>query len=121
LIGLSKEEYQANPNAIKATTKPGREVGIIRKGVYGDAVDNQTDVYTLGSIVGVSVNQSMDPAVAYEVVKIFWKVAKQSAATHPWLSALTMEYAVRDGAMRLHPGAVKYYQEQGIDIPKGSL
>jgi len=120
LLGLTKKEYEANPAAIKATTKVGRELGIIPVGIYGKGVDNQTDVYTLGSIVGVSVNKKMDNKTAYELTKLFWEQAKKNIKTHPWLNHLSMNYAVRNGGMQLHPGALKYYQEQGIKIPAGS-
>ena len=104
LLGLTKEAYDANPAAIKVTTKPGREVGIIPAGIYGKGVDNKETVYTLGSIVGVSVNKKMDDDTAYEVTKLFWEQSKKNSETHPWLKHLTMDYAVRNGGMQLHPG-----------------
>lgn len=120
LLGLTKKQYESNPAAIKATSKPGREVGIIKVGVYGKGVDNQTDVYTLGSIVGVSVNKKMDNDTAYKLTKLFWEQAKKNVKTHPWLKHLSMEYAVHNAGMLLHPGALKYYEEQGIKVPAGS-
>lgn len=121
ILGLTKEEYQNNPKAVESTKKPGREVGIISKGIYGDAIDNPSDVYTLGSVVGVSVNNSMDAAIAYQLVKVFWEEAKKSENTHPWLKYLSMDYAVHNAGMALHPGAAKYYKERGVNIPAGSL
>ena len=120
LLGLTKEEYEANPEAIKSTTKPGREVGIIPVGIYGEGVDNKEDVYTLGSVVGVSVNTDMDDDTAYTLTKLFWEEAKKNSDTHHWLKHLSMDYAVQDGGAPLHPGAAKYYREQGIKIPAGS-
>lgn len=120
LLGLTKAQYEANPAAIKACTKPGREVGIIPVGIYGDGVDNKTDVYTLGSVVGVSVNKDMDNDTAYKLTRLFWEQAKKNSDTHPWLKRLTMQYAVQNGGVQLHPGAAKYYKEQGIKIPAGS-
>ena len=120
LLGLTKKEYDANPAAIKATTKVGREVGIIPVGIYGKGVDNKHTIYTLGSIVGVAVNQKMDDATAYTLTKLFWEQAKKNIKTHPWLKHLSMNYAVRNGGMQLHPGAAKFYEEQGIKIPAGS-
>jgi TRAP transporter TAXI family solute receptor len=120
LLGLTKKEYEANPAAIESTTKPGREVGIIPAGIYGKGMDNKKDVYTLGSVVGVSVNKDMDDDTAYKLTKLFWEQAKKSSKTHPWLKRLTMTYAVRSGGMQLHPGAAKYYKEEGIEIPAGS-
>jgi TRAP transporter TAXI family solute receptor len=121
LLGLTKEEYDSNPKAIKATTKSGREIGIIPKGVYGKNVDNKSDIYTLGSIVGVSVNKKMDPETAYQVTKNFWEGTKKNVKSHPWLEFMSMEYGVRDNGMKLHPGAARYYKEKGVAIPEGSL
>ncbi len=121
LLGLTQKAYKANKAAIKATTKPGRELGIIRAGVYGTGVDNKQDVYTLGSVVGVAVNKKMDNATAYKLTKLFWEQLKKNIKTHPWLRHLSLAYAVRDGGMPLHPGAAKYYRERGLKIPAGSL
>jgi TRAP transporter TAXI family solute receptor len=121
LLGLTKEEFEANEGAIAATSKPGREVGIIPAGTYGDGVDNKGDVYTLGSIVGVSVNKAMDINTAYLLTKLFWEEAKKFSEKQPWLKNLSMDYAVKNGGMKLHPGAAKYYSEQGVAIPAESL
>jgi len=120
LLGLTKKEYESNKAAIEATTKPGREVGIIPVGIYGKGVDNKEDVYTLGSVVGVSVNKDMDNDTAYTLTKLFWEQAKKNSETHPWLKRLSMKYAVQNGGRQLHPGAAKYYKEEGIKIPAGS-
>jgi TRAP-type uncharacterized transport system substrate-binding protein len=71
-------------------------------------------------VVGVSVNKDMDNDTAYKLAKLFWEQAKKSSKTHPWLKRLSMKYAVQNGGMQLHPGAAKYYEEQGIKVPAGS-
>jgi len=121
LLGLTKAEFEANEAAMKSTSKPGREVGIIPAGIYGKGVDNKEDVYTLGSVVGVTVNTSMDDETAYKLTKLFWEEAKKNSDTHPWLKNLSKQYAVQEGGMKLHPGAAKYYKEQGVTIPAGSM
>jgi TRAP transporter TAXI family solute receptor len=120
LLGLTKAEFDANKQAYALTHRPGREVGIIPVGTYGDGVDNQVDVYCLGSVVGVSVNTSMDAGIAYKLTRLFWEEAEKNTKTHPWLKNISKEYAVQNGGMKLHPGAMKYYQEQGVAIPEGS-
>ena len=120
LLGLTKTEFDANEVAYEVTHKPGREVGIIPAGIYGDGVDNKEDVYCLGSVVGVSVNKSMDDDLAYKLTRLFWEQAQKNTETHPWLNNISKAYAVQNGGMKLHPGAAKYYQEQGVSIPEGS-
>ena len=121
LLGLTKAEFEANEAAMKSTSNPGREGGIIPAGIYGKGVDNKEDVYTLGSVVGVTVNKSMDDETAYKLTKLFWEEAKKNSDTHPWLKNLSKQYAVQEGGMKLHPGAAKYYKEQGVTIPAGSM
>lgn len=121
LLGLTKAEFEANKEAYALTHRPGREVGIIPAGIYGDSVDNKEVVYTLGSVVGVSVNKSMNADIAYKLTKLFWEEAEKKIEMHPWLKNISKEYAVQNGGMKLHPGAAKYYKEQGITIPEGSM
>ena len=121
LLGLTKAEFEANEGAKNSTSKPGREVGIIPVGIYGKGVDNKEDVYTLGSVVGVAVNTSMDDDTAYKLTRLFWEEAEKNSDTHPWLKNLSKQYAVQEGGMKLHPGAARYYKEQGITIPPGSM
>ena len=120
LLGLNKTEFEANKAAVATTSRPGREVGIIPVGIYGDNVDNKEDVYCLGSVVGVSVNKSMDDDLAYKLTRLFWEEAEKNTETHPWLKNISKPYAVQNGGMKLHPGAAKYYEELGISIPEGS-
>jgi TRAP-type uncharacterized transport system substrate-binding protein len=66
------------------------------------------------------VNKDMDNDTAYTLTKLFWEQAKKNSKTNPWLKRLSMKYAVQNGGMQLHPGAAKYYKEEGIKIPAGS-
>ncbi len=51
----------------------------------------------------------------------WWEALVEAIKTHPWLTDVTLEYAVQDGGMALHPGALKYYQEIGLEIPAESM
>ena len=54
------------------------------------------------------------------MTKAFWDAVPEATKSTPWLKDLSMEYAVRDGDLKLHPGAQRYYEERGIEIPDGS-
>jgi TRAP transporter TAXI family solute receptor len=121
LLGLSKDAFEASEPAKDLTIrKNGRELGVIKAGVYGDGVVNETDVYTLGSIVGVSARADLDEEVVYEITKAFWESAEAARANTPWLAELNTEYAIQEGGMKLHPGALRYYDEIGVAVPEGS-
>ncbi|GAB4541997.1 MAG: TAXI family TRAP transporter solute-binding subunit [Roseibium sp.] len=121
LLGLSKEEFEANPAAQDFVYNvQGEELGIIPAGIYGDGVVNTEDVYTLGAVVGVTARADLSEDLVYRITKAYWEASKKATATHPWLKDVTLEYAVQDGGMKLHPGALRYYEEIGLDIPEGS-
>jgi uncharacterized protein len=121
LIGLTKEEFEANTDFVNfIETTDGEEIGIIPAGIYGDGVVNDQDVYTLAATVGVTARADLDEDLVYRITKAFWEGAVKEAETHPWLSEVTKEIAVSDQGMQLHPGALKYYEEIGLEIPEGS-
>jgi uncharacterized protein len=121
LIGLSKDEFEANPAAQDFVYNVrGEELGIIPTGIYGDGVVNTEDVYTLGAVVGVTARKDLDADLIYDITKTYWEASVEAAKTNPWLGDITLEYAVQDGGMSLHPGALRYYEEIGLAIPDGS-
>lgn len=121
LLGPTKAELEAQPEAMQAMTRlPGRSLEVIDVSVYGDGVDNTEDVYTYGAWVGVITRADMDEETVYEVTKAFWEAAKDARASTPWLQSITEEVGVQDGDLALHPGAARYYEEIGLDIPEGS-
>lgn len=121
LLGYTKEGFEADQAAIDFTQVQGEELGIIPAGVYGANVENTGDVYTLGAVVGVAVRADMDEELVYRITKAYWEAAAKSLDTHPWLKSVTMDYAVQDGGMKLHPGALRFYKEAGVSIPEASM
>ena len=122
LIGMSKSEFESN-DAIQKYLKslPGREVGIISQGVYGDNVVMSHDIYSGGAAVGIVTRADMSDDDVYKITKTFWENMEGARASTPWLKHITLEYAVQEGGMPLHPGAQRYYEEKGVAIPVGSM
>jgi uncharacterized protein len=120
LLGLTEEEFAENETAQALTTRLGAELGIIPAGIYGDGVVNTEDVYTHGASVGVTVRADLDEETVYLLTRTFWEQAEVAAADQPWLRNVSLDYAVREAGMRLHPGALRYYEEIGLEIPEGS-
>jgi len=121
LIGMSKEEFEAN-DAIQKYLKglPGREVGILAPGIYGDNVSMDQDIYTGGAVVGIVTRADMSDEQIYKITKAFWENLDAARASTPWLEDINLDYAVQEGGMPLHPGAQRYYEEIGVVIPDGS-
>lgn len=76
---------------------------------------------THGAFVNFSAGMHVDEEVVYQVTKAIWE---NLAAVHEvavWMpSTIRKEDALRLIAGRLHPGAERYYREQGWDIPEAT-
>ena len=82
-----------------------------------DTYKGQTQaVQTFGLPVGAYTTTKMDDATAYQIVKTFWTQRPEMAKTNPWWGSLSPDQVMALG-IKLHPGAVKFYTEQGITIP----
>lgn len=121
LLGQTKEEFDKDETFQKyLKSLPGREIGIIPAGSYGDNVDNKSDIYTNAAVVGISVRDDISDDAVYAMTKAFWVNVEAERATSPWMKRVTLDYAVQEGGMALHPGAQRYYEEVGVKIPDGS-
>jgi len=122
ILGLTKAQVDAaTEGQLKPTKVLGRELDVIPAGAYGDGVVNAEDIYTLGSVVGVAARLDLDADTVYTITKTFWDALPEAQKTAPYLKKITLDYAVRDGGLALHPGALRYYKEIGIDIPDASM
>ena len=71
-------------------------------------------VSTLGLLDTVITSEDMDEETAYMIVKVVFENLDRLRATHPAFSTLTPENMYSRGLNApLHPGALKYYREQG--------
>lgn len=117
---LSADDAAMSSPAMKKFLITGRSLAKTKGGAYGDQA-NADPVNALQAVVGVTVRKNMDDDTVYTMTKAFWEGVKKERASTPWLADITLEYAVQEGGMKLHPGALKYYQEVGLTIPKGSM
>lgn len=78
------------------------------------------DIYVNGAAVGIVARTDLPAAQVYKVTKTFWENAEAMKASTPWMKNITVQYAVKEGGMKLHPGAQRYYEEVGVAIPAGS-
>jgi TRAP transporter TAXI family solute receptor len=62
------------------------------------------------------VHQEMDEQLAYDVTRVIFERQADLAAAHPAANDLTLENATRDSPIPYHPGAIRYYEEQGVSI-----
>jgi TRAP transporter TAXI family solute receptor len=78
------------------------------------------DVQTVGVPVGGYGTVEMSDEVAYFLTKTFWDWKDKLAGENPWWDGVTVEMLSQMGAP-LHPGAKRYYEEQGVEVPESML
>lgn len=77
----------------------------------------EEDVHTTSLPVIAYTTSDMDEETAYTITKTFWERRGALAETSPWWGGITEEM-VANIAGEIHPGALRYYEEAGIDVPE---
>ena len=85
---------------------------VIPKGTY-KGVD--TDVKTISLQVGLYTTASLPDETAYQITKAFWENRQVWEKSHPAMKLLKMD-ELNSMVAKIHPGALKYYQEIGFKI-----
>lgn len=76
----------------------------------------EADVETTSLPVIAYTTTGMDDDTAYTLTKTFWERREAMAEESPWWGGITHDM-IGNVAGTLHPGAVRYYDEAGIEIP----
>ena len=120
IIGLTKEQVDsASEETLAPTRVLGRKLDVIPEGIYGESVATNGDVYTLGATVGVTARMDLRTDLVYAVTKAFWENLDEARKTSPFLNRVRLEEAFVAANLPLHPGARRYYEEIGAEIPEG--
>ncbi|USG62643.1 TAXI family TRAP transporter solute-binding subunit [Sneathiella marina] len=77
---------------------------------------NVSQVKTLGVGALWIVNKNVDAERAYKITRKFWESLPdfKKSGGHPKLSKISLETAFQSMSVPLHPGAKKYYEENGL-------
>lgn len=84
-----------------------------------DSIDQPINTFGMWNFV--IANKNMPDDLAYEIVKAVFENHDEMMATHASAAETLAENVAENDFLWLHPGAVRYYQEQGIDIPENAL
>ena len=110
LIGLTQPQIAAATAA-----DPAFHPATIPSGVYPGI--NEA-VNTLGVANILVVSEDLPEALVYEVTKALFTQVEQLAAIHPAAGQISIEYTLESMPIPLHPGAIRYLQESGANIPE---
>ncbi|MEL7344682.1 MAG: TAXI family TRAP transporter solute-binding subunit [Pseudomonadota bacterium] len=90
------------PYTIAAGTYPGQDA----------------DINTIAQPNFLAVNDSVDENHVYLLTKTMYENLPFLQAIHPATKAMAIENAMAGLPVPLHPGAQRYYEEMGLDIPE---
>lgn len=87
---------------------------VIPAGTYPGQVK---DINTIAQPNILSVNADVDEDAVYQITKTIYENLPFLNAIHSATKVMAVEKAIEGLPMPLHPGALKYYQEVGLNIP----
>ncbi len=93
--------------------KAGRARTVIPAGTYPGQSE---PVVTTSLPVGAYTTTRMDAEAAYRLTRAYWESKDRMAATAPWWRSVTTADLATLGAP-LHPGARRWYEEAGVELP----
>ncbi len=76
------------------------------------------DVLALSTPNVLIVSEEMDEELAYSVVKAMYENVDELIAIHPAANDTTVEFSMASTPIPLHPGALRYYEEVGAEVPE---
>ena len=65
-----------------------------------------------------TVNSAMSEDLAYKVTKLLFEKVEALRAIHPAADDTTVEFSLDSTPIPLHPGAIRYYEEIGAEVPE---
>lgn len=73
------------------------------------------DVRTISLLVGTYTTTNLSEDVAYKITKAFWENRKVWEKSHPAMKLVKMD-GLNQLAVKVHPGALRYYNEIGFKV-----
>lgn len=98
--------------------RPGRGMLEFSGDLYKGQL-TEGNIIALGFTQFVGTHAGVADDVVYKSTKSFWENLNEVHNTAFFLKAVTPETAFTSVNVPLHPGAFRYYEEAGFDIPEG--
>lgn len=86
----------------------------LRAGIY-EGVEEPVQTISIPNVL--VVNADMPDDLAYQTTKVLFEHTDELIAIHPAANDTTVEFSLSSTPIALHPGAIRYYEEVGAEIP----
>jgi TRAP transporter TAXI family solute receptor len=101
-----------------ATADGGRELWTSYTIPAGTYPGQEEDVQTIAQPNFLATSADLPEEHVYQITKTIYENLPFLNAIHPATKAMSIENAIAGLPLPLHPGARKYYEEVGIEIPE---
>lgn len=109
LIGLSDEEI-ANAREAEAVFAAYE----LRAGMY-EGMDEAVQTISIPNVM--VIHADMDEQLAYDLAQLLFERTDELIAVHPAANDTTVEFTMESTPIPLHPGAIRYFEEAGHEVP----
>lgn len=97
--------------------KAGVSTVAIPANTYPSIENADQTIHAVATAMMVIANASMADETAYALTKAYWEALPQMKASNALLKSQDESKPFAGITAKLHPGAIRYYQDQGITIP----
>jgi len=93
----------------------------IPAGTYSGQINGDQDLKTAATAMMVASHKSLPDETAYALTKAYWENLPAMKATNALLKSIDESQPFAGVNAPLHPGAIKYYAEKGIEVPEALI
>lgn len=93
----------------------------IPAGTYEGQVNNDRDLFTPVPTMMMATHDEIPEEVAYTLTRIYWENLDEMVANNALMRTVREVTPFQGVNAPLHPGALRYYREVGIDVPEALL
>lgn len=87
---------------------------VIPAGTYNYRGEDYDEIHTIALQAVLYVRDDLDDDIAYDLAKIMYEHNDQIARSHATGEQIVIENALNGITTEFHPGAIQYYEEQGM-------
>ncbi|KQX42529.1 hypothetical protein ASD04_00730 [Devosia sp. Root436] len=100
---------------------PSWQSATVPQDIYSNMEATEGDLPTVQQTMIAATTADMDEETAYAMTYAVMENIAEFGAVHPGAKLLSLETALNGISIPLHPGAVKYFQAKGVEIPENLL
>lgn len=93
------------------------ETALIPAKTYSGQANADQEVNSWGTTMMMAANKDLSDEIAYKLTSTYWKALPEMKASNALLSNQDPARPFVGVAAPLHPGALRYYREAGIEVP----